>query len=172
MEGDEDAVEGVGAKKDTNFKPLRRATGDAWLPSSSFRGAVRQRAEFLLRSLNENVTGDPNGPTGDGPIERIFGQSSLAARLKIAEFTEVGDRLVGRQDFVAIDRFTGGAADRAKFDAEYADKPTFKTTLVLDLDGLKRMDVALLRLRYVMFVRARSPSGLGPARDTGGARGS
>ncbi|MDR3636736.1 MAG: TIGR03986 family CRISPR-associated RAMP protein [Isosphaeraceae bacterium] len=154
-----------------NFTPLRRSTGGIWLPSSSFRGALRQRTEFLLRSLDENATGDPNEHLGSGPIERIFGQTSRAARLTIEEFSEDGRCPTRRQDFVAIDRFTGGAADGAKFDAEYADRPTLKTRLVLDLDGLERQDVALLALSLRDVCRGNVTFGFGAGKGYGEARG-
>ncbi len=157
----------------TNFTPLRRGTGDVWLPSSSFRGALRERTEFLLRSLDKNATGDPNGPSTNGPIERIFGQTSQAARLKIEEFVQVGECVTRRQDFVAIDRFTGGAADGAKFDATYADRPTLKTRLVLDLDGLEleRQDVALLALSLRDVCQGRVSFGFGAGKGYGEANG-
>ena len=155
----------------TNFTPLRRGTGGVWLPSSSFRGALRERTEFLLRSLDNHATGDPNGPSTNGPIERIFGQISQAARLKIEEFVQVGECVTRRQDFVAIDRFTGGAADRAKFDATYADQPTLKTKLVLDLDGLERQDVALLALSLRDVCQGRVSFGFGAGKGYGEANG-
>ena len=82
--------------------------------------AVRK---FLLRSLNPNATGDPNETLGDGPIERIFGHTSQAARLTIEEFVQINPCVTRKQDFVAIDRFTGGAADDAKFDALLRGRP-------------------------------------------------
>jgi CRISPR/Cas system CSM-associated protein Csm3 (group 7 of RAMP superfamily) len=155
----------------TNFTPLRRADGSAWLPASSFRGAIRQRAEFLLRSLNPDATGDPNESLGDGPIERIFGQTSQAARLTIEEFVQTKPPVTRKQDFVAIDRFTGGAADGAKFDAIYADSPTLRTKLVLDLDGLERQDVALLALALRDVCLGKVTFGFGAGKGYGEARG-
>ena len=78
-----------------------------------------------------------------------------------------------RQDFVAIDRFTGGAADGAKFDATYADRPTLKTRLVLDLDGLEleRQDVALLALSLRDVCQGRVSFGFGAGKGYGEANG-
>lgn len=66
----EDAPEG---DKRSNFTPLRHPDGTIWLPASSCRGALRQRMEFLLRSLDANATGDPASPLGDGPIDASSG---------------------------------------------------------------------------------------------------
>ena len=134
---DEEADDSTPSNKLPNFVPLRRASGRVWLPASSFRGVLRSHAEFLLYSLNENA--DP------ACIERVFGKTSQQSRLRIEEFTEVGKSPIRQQDFVAIDRFTGGAANRAKFDSAFADRPTFITKLTLSLQGLNSADIALLR---------------------------
>jgi CRISPR-associated protein (TIGR03986 family) len=165
----------------TNFTPLRRGNGDIWLPASSFRGALRERAEFLLRSFNPNSTGDPNQTLGDGPIERIFGKTSQASRLTIQEFDLADQTIqefdladhgsVKRQDFVAIDRFTGGAGDGAKFDAQYADRPVFETKLRLDLAGLEPEDIALLALALRDVCQDKVPLGWGGSKGYGQATG-
>src|SRR5437660_808130 len=51
------------------------------------------------------------------PVCRLFGHTELGGRVRVEEtdLTDPGDRLV--LDHVAIDRFTGGAADARKFDA-------------------------------------------------------
>lgn len=154
--------------------PLRRASGEFWLPASSFRGALRSRFEFLLKSLNPQ---DKNG------VDRVFGGTSQSSRLKIEEFSQVDrekNSKPSRQDFVAIDRFLGGAANSAKFEADYADRPVFKTRLTLDLSilpenkktNLRREDVALLAaaLRDVCQGKVtfgwKGSAGYGEARGT------
>lgn len=157
-----------------NFVPLRRADGGVWLPASSFRGALRERAEFLLRSLDETATGDPNGTLADGPIERIFGQTSHASVLTIQEFKEDADTAsrpdqvrFRHQDFVAIDRWTGGAADGAKFDAKYSDSPKLSTKLMLDTRGLQAEDLALLALALRDLCGGKVPLGWGSSKGYG-----
>lgn len=162
-----------GAENDDrpNFVPLRRADGGVWLPASSFRGALRERAEFLLRSLDEKATGDPNDKLADGPIERIFGQTSQASVLTVEEFTEVGRCEQKHQDFVAIDRWTGGAADGAKFDAQYADRPEFRTQITLDVKHLHTSDVALLAMSLRDLCDGKVPLGWGVSKGYGAATG-
>ena len=159
-------------KTHTNLTPLRRADGSLWLPASSFRGALRARAEFLLRSLNPKATGDPNETLGHGPIERIFGHTSQAARLTIEEFIQIKPGVTHKQDFVAIDRFTGGAADDAKFDALYADAPTLKTTMTLDLNGIEPEDIALLAFTLRDVCKGKVTFGFGASKGYGIAKGS
>ncbi len=124
-------------RRHTNFTPLRRAGGDVWLPAASFRGVLRSRMAFLA----ESGFGDRAG------IDRVFGSTGRATRLTVPEFGQVGTCAFRHQDFVAIDRFTGGAADGAKFDARYADRPKLRTQLRLDTAGLNRAD-------QVLFARA------------------
>ena len=158
----------------TNLTALRREDGHVWLPASSLRGAIRQRAEFLLRSLNPTATGDPTGPIGIGPIERLFGHTTQAARLLIEEpQSDPSDSV--RQDLVAIDRFTGGAADGAKFDAIYAANPTLHTRLRLDLQkgsvNLERGDIALLLACLQDICKRQVTFGHGAGKGYGHAHG-
>ncbi len=147
----------------TDFAPLKRSDGTVWLPASSFRGVLRSRAEFLA---NSSVGGmNPS-------VERLFGQTSQAARLSLTEFVEVGKcDTTRRQDFVAIDRFTGGAAEGAKFDATYADRPTLTTRLTLALDKLDLQDQALLAAALRDLCRGRATFGFGGSKGYGQAEG-
>jgi len=157
----------AGDETPPDFTPLRRENGDIWLPSASFRGAIRQRAEFLLRSLQGEPGENQADSSQQGPIERIFGRTSRRSRLRIEEFTQAGACAIRRQDFVAIDRFTGGAADKARFDAQYADAPTLKTRLTLDLQGLRQHDVGLLALVLRDVCQGNITFGFGGAKGYG-----
>jgi len=146
----------------TNFNPLKTPEGHVWLPVSSFRGALRSRAEFLLRSLDEKAV---------NLIEPLFGETKRQSRLTIAEFAQVGECAIRRQDFVAIDRFTGGAADGAKFDASYADRLKIRTQLVLDLDGLSREQFVPFALALRDVCAGQVTFGFGGAKGYGQAIG-
>ncbi|MCA8996354.1 MAG: TIGR03986 family CRISPR-associated RAMP protein [Planctomycetaceae bacterium] len=161
-----------GKREFTDFTPLKRADGGVWLPASSLRGVLRERAEFLLRSLNPNATGDPNAAPGNGSIERIFGKTSQVARLRMEEPTEMGRcRVDQKQDFVAIDRFTGGAAEGAKFDAAYADRPMLETRMTLNVADLKPEDFALFRLALKDVCEGNVTLGWGGSKGYGEASG-
>ncbi|HND54871.1 MAG TPA: RAMP superfamily CRISPR-associated protein, partial [Pirellulaceae bacterium] len=164
----------------TNFTRLRRANGDTWLPASSFRGVLRGRAEFILRSLQVAKDSPAAGekPAIDDvlpPIERVFGATSLQSRLTIEEFVEATDsdrwRTDRRQDFVAIDRFLGGAAEGAKFDARFADRPRLTSRLVLDLEELAPEDVALAAAALRDVCSGVATFGFGGSKGYGRATG-
>jgi CRISPR-associated protein (TIGR03986 family) len=144
--GKNDSQEEKGGTHDPDLVPLRRSNGNVCMPSSSLRGVLRSRAEFLVRSLHpleDSHSADSIHPT----IARLFGESGQVARLLIEEPVDVSDSEVSMiQDFVAIDRFTGGAAHGALFRAKAIAKPKFKTRLTLKLQGLEKEDLALFGL--------------------------
>lgn len=145
----------------------RLADGRPLLAGSSLRGALRSRGERILRSLAGNKAAcDPNVRGASChehldqlergrnrrlgfaeelaelcPACRVFGCGRLASGIKVTDFTAVagcwGTPKV--QEFVAIDRFTGGAADQKKFNAEACYGVTFSGELFAEL-GRHRLD--------------------------------
>jgi CRISPR-associated protein (TIGR03986 family) len=118
-----------------NFIPLRKSDGRPWLPASSLRGVIRERAEYLRRSLNPTYVNSPSECDGNDAIDKLFGYTDLKSRFLLEEPDEVGESNRRKQDFVAIDRFTGGGADGSKFCSVYARKPVFETTIRIDQRG-------------------------------------
>ncbi len=145
----------------TSFTALRRFNGQVWLPASSFRGALKSRAEFLAKS-----SGRPQSE-----IDELFGSTGRKARLTISEFWEEGKSVSRHQDFVAIDRFTGGAADGALYSASYADKPHLKTRMILDEVGLSEQSKALLAQALRDVRDGKVTFGFGASKGYGEATG-
>ena len=80
------------------------------------------------------------------PASKIFGASGWGAPLEtgafrfVAEKDKEGNEVKPQylwQEFVAIDRFTGGAAEKKKFNARSVVGAAFKGSLTLDLGRLK-----------------------------------
>jgi CRISPR/Cas system CSM-associated protein Csm3 (group 7 of RAMP superfamily) len=141
-----------------NHTPLK-ALGDApLLPASSMHGAMRSQAERIARTLGLPVC-DPAGKKSERPpaiknrgecskldvVSRLFGAPGWRSPLRISDFTLApGSPDPGEprtQEFVAIDRFTGGGADKLKFNAEAftpagQDGFTLRGTLSLDAHRL------------------------------------
>ncbi len=64
---------------------------------------------------------------------RLFGSPWNGSRLRVEDAPFVGDNVETKVlDFLAIDRFTGGGLDTAKFDAVVLWKPAFRVRLFLD----------------------------------------
>lgn len=130
-----------------DHKPLRDVLGHPSLPSKSLRGALRAQAERIVRTLGEHCC-NPINPCE--PIYhkqdlknlcsvcRLFGAPGWKTPLQVTNFEFVaGSAADLHQDFVAIDRFTGGAKDQAKFDANYIYAPSYAGTLNLDENRLE-----------------------------------
>lgn len=63
---------------------------------------------------------------------RLFGSTELGSRLLIEDAPLMGETVTYKvQDFLAIDRFTGGGRDTAKFDAAVLWRPRFRARLRL-----------------------------------------
>ena len=168
----------------------RDADGKAVLPASSFRGALRSRAEKILRTLG----GDGAACGVDAPREPcaavesedevkklcpaclVFGAAGWKAPVGLTDFKATDDAASHRQHFVAVDRFTGGAADKRKFDIEGALDPGLSGDLELELAALDRAGagpwaLALLVLTLRDVVEGDVTFGANAARGYGACRG-
>lgn len=64
--------------------------------------------------------------------ERLFGSVYFGSRLKCGDGALISKKVEKSLDFVAIDRFTGGAAEGLKFDAKALWQPHFRCRLLLE----------------------------------------
>jgi len=108
---------------------LWRRDGQPWIEGASLKGVLRSRAEFILRSLDQPAC-DGTGPgCGACPACVLFGardrRGALAVRAAPIEAARIEHRT-----HAAIDRITGGAANRRLFDEEVVVSGRFE--LVLD----------------------------------------
>lgn len=115
---------------DMQFVRTRRPDGEViYIPGSSFRGVLRSHAERLIRSVNENAAcrateqnclqkqnlkeADLDGQevyTKSCYACRLFGNTGIAARVKVGDFYPDGPLLTEVRHGVAIDRVTGAVA--------------------------------------------------------------
>lgn len=145
------------ADKPTNAVPVRDEFGQAFAPAKSVRGALRARAEMILRTLELPCEAHPGdikavstkGKDADVVLDdvrakdlaaRLFGFSGWMGPLHLTQLTQTNAPDDLFQEFVAIDRFTGGAAEGAKFNADLAGMTTLSGTLTVDLARLGRVD--------------------------------
>ena len=106
--------------------PFRTREGDA---DDALR-ACSAVAESRERMTRQDL------PFDDEARERclaceLFGSTRQGSRLWIADAPHEGSPSLRLRDFVAIDRFTGGALDGAKFDALPVYVPVFRVELLL-----------------------------------------
>lgn len=116
------------------------------LSGKSIKGALRYRAEKILKAIGRQDTekflnelmGESNGQNNTGTKSKL-----------VVEETMISNDAVVRQlqDRVRIDRFTGGAADTAKFDSEPIWQKGDKTlTISLKIFDYKPEEAGLLLL--------------------------
>ena len=96
---------------------------------------------------------------------QLFGSGRRGSRLRIGDAKLVGEPVYKAQDFLAVDRFTGGGADGFKFDAVALWQPTFQATLFLENPAPWELGWLLLTLRDLQdgFI----PLGFGAAKGYG-----
>lgn len=101
---------------------------------------VRQKKELKIdeipwRHTEEDLSNKQAYVYGDScPVCRLFGSTLFIGRVAISDayLAESGGERIEQRDGVGIDRFTGGAANKAKFDLEVVSSGvTFETNIYL-----------------------------------------
>ena len=171
---------------------LEDENGRVVLRSRSMRGALRAQAEKIARTVSDLPddrvdrvacfidSRDQCCP----PVERLddvadklciacrlFGANGWKSPVTVSDFTaaEGNDGEKFRQDFVGIDRFTGGAADQKKFDAQYRYKPVLEGRISVDLERLGPAEAGLLVLTLKDLIQGRMGLGFGRSKCFGAA---
>jgi len=128
--------------------PRRNYENKVVLPASSFRGAFRSQAERIIRTLGGYAC-DPSDPCN--PKEKlclacqIFGATGQKSLISFTDFVQCNEEENIRQEFVAIDRFTGGGAKSFKFSADAIIDPELEGTMAIS-EKLKCWEIGLLAL--------------------------
>jgi CRISPR/Cas system CSM-associated protein Csm3 (group 7 of RAMP superfamily) len=165
--------------KQPDHSPRLTRDGKPLLPASALRGAVRSQAERIARTLNAQAIGDPHRAPADrpedhvAPLERAFGYSGQVAAIEFTDFvgTEVAPRPLPLQQFVAIDRFTGGAAHEKLFNAEYVWMPVLEGKIYVALDErVPPWMLGLLALTMRDLIEGDITLGFGAAKGYGACR--
>jgi CRISPR/Cas system CSM-associated protein Csm3 (group 7 of RAMP superfamily) len=124
---------------------IRRENGQVFLPSASVRGAFRAQARRIWQTLawdtGQNATKAQNtsaprkgSQTRLAALWRVFGATGWRAPVEFDDFELRRSEDEYRQEFVAVDRFTGGAAKKKLFNAHALWKPTFTGDVIIRAD--------------------------------------
>jgi CRISPR/Cas system CSM-associated protein Csm3 (group 7 of RAMP superfamily) len=97
--------------------------------------------------------------------EQLFGSVDWGSRLAVEDAPLAGEPTWKKLDFVAIDRFTGGAADGAKFDAYALWQPRFRCRL--HLEAPQSWEIGWLLYVLKDLIDGRVPVGFGAAKGFG-----
>lgn len=167
----------TGDDHDADMNPRRGTDGKVVLPAESFRGAFRSQAERIIRTISGHAC-TPNKPCKAvkkiSDVQdlclacRIFGASGWKTAVTVPQFTlESCSQDNFKQEFVAIDRFTGGSRKSAKFNAMAVVSPIFTGTISIDLQRITSVDAGLLALTMRDLLEGDIRFGFGGAKGYG-----
>ena len=142
----------TGTQKQRKHAHAARRTPDGklLLPAESFRGVFAHQAARIARTRNKDGgrqqvkrTASHHLPQDTGSLTRVFGGPGWGSVIEVRDFVETGrpgkpcpaDPKV--QEFLAVDRFTGGGAEERKFDAEGGWEPWLEGAITVDLRRLQ-----------------------------------
>ncbi|MGQ0594714.1 MAG: RAMP superfamily CRISPR-associated protein [Gammaproteobacteria bacterium] len=169
-----------------DMNPLRDWNGRAFLPAKSFRGALRTQAERILRTMGKQACAVGSKRPQEGQCRtlhtheevgrlcyacQVFGTPGWRSRLWVSDFTATQAFDEASQQFVAVDRFTGGAREGALYEIRAADKPALSGELRVDARRMPFWGYGLLALAIRDLVEGDIRFGYGRARGYGAARG-
>jgi CRISPR/Cas system CSM-associated protein Csm3 (group 7 of RAMP superfamily) len=180
--------------------PLCDISGFPYLPAESVRGAMRSQAEKIIRTLNPAAACLERGPLSpcgtvynQKSVENlclschIFGAPGWKGLLEWSDFTWNPEKNRPKkfltQQFVSIDRFTGGSLEDALFNIQYAYKPVLSgilrisMTRAADVPGkaswyLKPWAIGLLSLLLRDLAQGDIGFGFGNSKGFGACRAS
>jgi CRISPR/Cas system CSM-associated protein Csm3 (group 7 of RAMP superfamily) len=112
-------------------KPETIAPRHAWLPGSSLKGALRAQAERIWRTMTGDLSPWPSEDDVPEVIRELFGATSHRGRLIVDDYLDREAKLV-THEMVAIDRFTGGAAEGKKYSVEAFEAPRLEGQLTIE----------------------------------------
>ena len=176
-------------KGDPDHNPLRDHLGRVLLPASSIRGAIRSQAERIVRTLasdpdiaSEWACQTTDAKTACHPLDdasnrhqdlcltcQVFGAPGWRSPISFSDFVadDTQPGLSFHQEFLAIDRFTGGGADGLKFDAEAVYQPVLVGQMTIDLQRLDLWALGLLALLLRDLIEGDVVLGFGAAKGYG-----
>lgn len=161
---------------------LKDSQGQPLLTGKSLHGALRAQAERIVRTVcipeqaleKKACYIDSRGKACRPIYEKnqvenlclacqLFGGNGWRSPVTITDFHPAtnGKGEDFTQEFVAIDRFTGGAADEKKFNARYCLAPTFSGQIRIDLNRIDAKLAGLLVFTIRDLIDGDIPVGFG-----------
>ncbi len=163
------------------------------LPGRSFKGAFRSQIEKIARTMLDCKFDTPLQPDQLQKIAcyphddnvscpdvkkiidlencclvcRLCGAKGYRSPLMVSDFTVAEEGCLRQQEFVAIDRFTGGAAPQKKFNALHREKPVLQGAISLDLARLDSTLIGLFALALRDLLEGDIRFGFGRSRGYG-----
>lgn len=156
--------------------PRLNHEGKVVLPAESFRGALRSQAERIIRTVGGQACG-PSGPCKAisrieellnlCPACQVFGGTGWKSSISFHDFVMCDDKEPIIQEFVAIDRFTGGGAEHLKFNAEAVPDPELEGKVSIDMDRINPCGLGILILAFRDLIEGDITFGFGASKGYG-----
>ncbi|MCM8804080.1 MAG: RAMP superfamily CRISPR-associated protein [Candidatus Omnitrophica bacterium] len=146
----------------------------SYIPGTSIKGPFRFRAEQILNTLGLDCC-DPtkNGGCGKCLICNLFGFSSKEGQIGRIYFKDLypSNKELNEKkfDFVAINRFTGGALPKAKFNAKVLTSGCFEGKIIIE--NPKEYEIALILQVFKDLYLSDLPIGYGKNKGFGRIQG-
>lgn len=172
-------VKEEGNNKTPDHMPRITTDGKALLPASSFRGAFRSQAERIARTVGKEACLVNDKTLCYKPIFsakeiqklciacRTFGATGWKTPIDISDFVQTNQINVIDQEFVAIDRFTGGSREGAKFNARGFVDPVLRGSITIDTSRISPEEAGLLALALRDLIEGDITFGFGSAKGYG-----
>ncbi len=155
--------------------------GKIVLPAESFRGAFRSQAERIIRTLggracNPSVPFEKTLPCTISKIEeletlcpacQVFGGTGWKSSISFNDFIMSNEKEPITQEFVAIDRFTGGGAEHLKFNAEAVPEPELEGIIHIDMARINPCGLGILALAFRDLIEGDITFGFGSSKGYG-----
>lgn len=163
-----------------------------YIPGSSVKGLIRSHCERIVRTIKELGACNPfldRGPyrscgkifensrlpneviyRNSCPICKMFGSTAYGSRVSSADCYLINSPSKQVRDGVGIDRFTGGAYDRAKFDLEVYTGAQFEGEI--QVRNFELWQLALLGFVFLDLKDGYLQLGSGKSRGLGHISGS
>lgn len=184
------------------MKFVEDANKRVFIPGSSIKGVWRSWCEKMARTISVGMPlacdpfndNDPNNQScserlenlkkamklentasiyaSSCPICKLFGNTSLASRIKISDAYQYPlEAVINRKirDGIGIDRFTGGTSHGAKFQYQYIIGNTFKANI--HIRNFELWQLGLLSYLFKDFNEELVPIGFGKTRGLGKVKG-
>lgn len=140
--------------------------GDKQNGIESSAARIRQgRGDLRSDEDKQKIPLPRHDPNAYDPSEQLFGSVDWGSRFVVEDAPLAGEPTWKKLDFVAIDRFTGSAADGAKFDAYALGKPRFRCRL--HLEAPQNWEIGWLLYVLKDLIDGRVPVGFGAAKGFG-----
>lgn len=168
-----------------NHIPIKDASGKIILPASAFRGPLRSQAEKIVRTIGHYACDGGSGKdcavknglddSDQCLVCRLFGSPGWKSPIQISNFVPTTKVVQKKQEFLAVDRFTGGSAAGKKFNAMRAIGPTFEGTVRIDVErlmatGAGQSATGLMALTMRDLLEGDITFGFGAAKGYGAVR--